>query len=333
MRVVLLSSNRGRWSAKGQNHTTENGVEAWVYAFEGDYIGYDEVTPKDIQQYDLVIANTNHIGINYLPKILSLAEARPKSVKWVSLIEGSATDYLKPMPFIRRVLDASDFVNVINRHTLSFFQALTSTPCEYIGIPYPIDTIIKLRVPIEKRLRRAFICPMLPKRWNDYLVAKNLGVEFYGYERRISRKLSTIKETWLLHRSLNANKYFEFVQSVYADDALTIRREVGIAQYLTDNASALLWINLDDRFTWGRYVLDAAALHVPIITTRCTGHAEDLFPHTTLEHEFQIKEAIELGKRLLSDEAFYKMVAEVPEEKLEQFRSDTLKEKLLSQIC
>jgi len=27
------------------------------------------------------------------------------------------------------------------------------------------------------------------------------------------------------------------------------------------------------------------------------------------------------------------MVAEVPEEKLEQFRSDTLKEKLLSQIC
>jgi hypothetical protein len=149
MRVVLLSSNRGRWSAKGQNHTTENGVEAWVYAFEGDYIGYDEVTPKDIQQYDLVIANTNHIGINYLPKILSLAEAQPKSVKWVSLIEGSATDYLKPMPFIRRVLDASDFVNVINRHTLSFFQALTSTPCEYIGIPYPIDTIIKLRVPIE----------------------------------------------------------------------------------------------------------------------------------------------------------------------------------------
>jgi len=79
MRVVLLSSNRGRWSAKGQKHTTENGVEAWVYAFEGDYIGYDEVTPKDIQQYDLVIANTNHIGINFICRKFSRWQKRDQN--------------------------------------------------------------------------------------------------------------------------------------------------------------------------------------------------------------------------------------------------------------
>lgn len=332
MRALLMASTRGRWPAKGRQYGTENGVEAWVYAFEGNYIGYDEATSKDIAEYDLVIANTNHIGVNYLPKIVSLAETRPASVKWVSLIEGSATDYLKPLPLIRRALDASDFVNVINRYTVSFFQALTSKPCKYIGIPYPVQNVIKLRVPIEKRLRRAFICPMLSKRWNDYFVAKNLGIEYYGYEKRITRKFGTIKENWVVHRSFNPNKYHDFVKKVYADEALTIYREVGIEQYLADNASSLLWINLDDRFTWGRYVLDAAALQVPIITTRSTGHAEELFPHTTLENEFQLKEAVELGKRLLDDSTFYRTVAEVSEEKLQQFSHHVMKEKLLSYL-
>lgn len=331
MRVVLLAANHGRWTAKGAAPNTENGVEAWIYAFEGDYISYDEVRPKDIQQYDIVIANTNHVEINYLLKIAALAETRPPSVKWVSLIEGSATDYLSPSADIRRVLDASDFVNVINKHTVSFFQAMTSTTCEYIGIPYPVDNVVKLRVPIEKR-HRVFICPMLHKRWNDYFVAKHLGLEYYGYEKRISRRFNTIKENLIVHRSFNATKYFELVKKAYADKSLRVYQDVSIHQYLVDNAAALLWINLDDRFTWGRYVIDAAALQVPIITTSSTGHAEDFFPHTTLKHEFQIKEAIELGKRLINDPDFYKMVAEVPEEKLEKLKYKPMKEKLLSYL-
>ena len=42
-----------------------NGVEAWVYAMNGDYIGENTITEKDIARYDIVICNTNEV---YTPR-------------------------------------------------------------------------------------------------------------------------------------------------------------------------------------------------------------------------------------------------------------------------
>jgi len=333
-RVVVISSNTGRWSARERlsDYETQNGVEAWVHAFQGDYIGYEIVSKRDIQNYDIVIANTTHIGLNHLPKLISLGESRPASVKWVTLIEGSATDYLKPNKEVVKSLNLSDLVNVINRYTVSFFQAMTHVKCAYIGIPYPVEHIAKMALPVEKRRARALLCTRLARRWSDYFVANAIGIESYGYEQRISRKLKRIHETWALHKSLNPNKYFKVIQECYRDNDLEVRRDVGQREFFIHNADAFMWINLDDRYTWGRYVLDAAALRIPIITTRSTGHGEDLFPETTLEDEFQVDKAVAIGKRLLCDPDFYHYVATYPIGKMEHLKHQPMKLKLLSHL-
>lgn len=335
-KVLVIAGIRESWSAneRQKQAATMNGVEAWVYAFNGDYKGENSVTPEDIAQYDIIIGNTNYIRqTKHAEKLFKLINSRPAHTKWITLIEGCASDYLIPAPFIKQIFDSSDLVNCINIHSLPLLKALTRTRVEYIGIPYPVDEIMKLRVPIEKRNKSAFCCGLLLKRWNDYHVAKQLGLMYYGYERGFSRKLKYAVKNWREHRSVfNQNKAFDTVRNIYNDPNLQIRKIAAQNDYFSHNANAYLWVNLDDRYTWGRYVLDAAALGIPIISTFSTGHAQELFPLTTLNNEYCIDEAVELGKRLVDDYDFYKAVSEYPADKMEHLKPDVMREKLITAL-
>ena len=58
--TLVLSAPSGRWRAKDETASqaaTMNGVEAWVYALGGDYLGYKQATAQDIARYSIVIAN------------------------------------------------------------------------------------------------------------------------------------------------------------------------------------------------------------------------------------------------------------------------------------
>ena len=105
-----------------------------------------------------------------------------------------------------------------------------------------------------------------------------------------------------------------------------------LKNYFKENRDSYIWLNLDDRFTWGRYVLDAAALQIPIITTESTGHADELFPYTCLEHEYDIDKAIELGRRLVDDKEFYHKVTSYPIGKMEHLKPEVMKNKLLTAL-
>ncbi|MFN9340172.1 MAG: hypothetical protein ACK6BZ_11850, partial [Candidatus Kapaibacterium sp.] len=132
-KVLVISGIRERWksSERRNDAATMNGVEAWVYAMNGDYIGENTITEKDIARYDIVICNTNEV---YTPrrveKLLRLCESRPTHTQWVTLIEGSASDYLVPSHKVRKLLQSSSLVNCINRHSVPLFRALSSTPTE-----------------------------------------------------------------------------------------------------------------------------------------------------------------------------------------------------------
>ncbi|MGA2298110.1 MAG: hypothetical protein ABSG15_11235 [FCB group bacterium] len=332
-KVLVMGGNPGRWSAverkEDEKYTT--GIESWVYAFNSDYVHILEANPKDIANYDIVIANSNFHN-KYLPKLLSLQKNKPQNVKWVTLIEGDLSYYLKPNVFIKALLDSSDLINVINKYTLTFFKKLTNSKVEYIGIPYPVDSITQMAIQIEKRQRRLFICPWLLTRQNDYLAAKEIGLPYYGYEKRISRKLNTLLSNYKTYGSNSPNFNIEKAEKYYADKNLLIKTETTLKNYFEENRDSFIWLNLDDRFTWGRYVLDAAALQIPIITTKSTGHADDLFPYTCLEHEYDIVQAIELGKRLVEDIEFYRMVSSYPFGKMEHLKAEVIKNKLLSSL-
>jgi len=344
--ALVLSAPDGRWSAHHNTDSqamTMNGVEAWVYALGGHYLGYKQATVQDIAQYDIVIANTN---LSCLPDFIRLAESRPKHTQWVMLIEGRASDYILLNPHVQRAIAVSDIVNCINRHTLSLFQELarlsgsSTTRVEYLGIPYPVEGIRNHRVSIDKRLQASkknlMLCPSLLTRSNDYVVAHALGEErsdisYYGYERRLSRKLCNWREFWQ-HRSLNPLARIQRAAELYSDPRLEIRPSSNLGDFFLQNADAFFWLNLDPRFTWARYVLDAAALGIPIITTVSTGHGETLFPYTTLADEYQLGTAIELGKRLLEDSAFYRSVTEYAEEYITSFSSEQCVNRLLATL-
>src|SRR5436189_6315465 len=106
-RVLLLGGNRGKWSAGDRlnDAPTMNGIEAWVYAFDGDYIEGAAAQVKDIQGYDIIIANYNFSEAKHF---LSLCQNRDSKSKWVTLIEGDALDYLKPQAFMLELMDSSD---------------------------------------------------------------------------------------------------------------------------------------------------------------------------------------------------------------------------------
>lgn len=343
--TLVLSAPSGRWKAKDETASqaaTMNGVEAWVYALGGDYLGYKQATAQDIARYSIVIANTN---LSFLPDFIRLAESRPQHTRWVMLIEGGANDYILLNPNVQRAIAVSDIVNCINRYSLPLFQELarlagSSAQVEYIGIPYPVSGIRKHQTPIEMRLKsqrkNLMLCPFLLTRSNDYAVAHTLkqrhsNVSYYGYEQRLSRKWGNWHSFWE-NRSLNPLARVEKATKLYADPHLEIRTASDLGGFFSQNADAFFWLNLDPRFTWARYVLDAAALGIPIITTASTGHGEILFPQTTLANEYQLGDAIELGRRLLDDASFYRSVAEYSEERIESFSSEQCVTRLLSAL-
>jgi hypothetical protein len=345
-RVAVLSAPKERWRAKDfpESAATMNGVEAWVYAFDGDFIGYDLVTKQDVAQYDLIIANSN---TTYIPRLVELAEQRSAYTRWVTLIEGDAGDYLKPLPAVQRIFEVSDLVSCINQPSLPLFQALGAgkqARVEYVGIPYPVEGVRRFAIAPEQRFdaacKKVFLCPFLLNRWNEWLVARRIAedcaameggmnVQYYGYVQPLSRKIRNWRELWR-ERSLDKRRNARRVERLYNDPQLEIRFASGLEEFFALNSQAVLWLNLDDRHTWGRYVLDAAALGIPIITTAATGHAEHCFPETTVPNEFALPEAFQLGKRLLSDREWYLSVSAQALDYVQAFAPAAMTKRLLA---
>jgi hypothetical protein len=349
-RVLVLGPTRAGWSANGKSleETRQNAIESWTYVFDGAYRYIREITPELIQNYDIVIVNSKLYGednTNLLTKLAAISENRHANLKWVTSIEGPAEDYTKPDALMKRLLDSSDLVNCINKHSLSLIRSITTAKVEFIGFPYPVENISKLAVQINERTREVFICPSLLARWNDYFVAKELGLPVTGWEFRSNRKLRLLIPEFKKYKSVlrnaksklmkslsnlvNPNKYIELVNKYYAGDRLAIKSNMHLNSFYETYNKYFLWLNLDDRYTWGRYVLDAAALQIPIITTKSTGHGDELFPQTCLEHEYEIEKAIELCNKLITDDEFYSQVASYPVGKLEHLKAENMKRKLL----
>ena len=51
---------------KRSEAATTNGIEAWVFALDGDYAEGPTVRASVLEGYDIVIANTNH-PLDHLP--------------------------------------------------------------------------------------------------------------------------------------------------------------------------------------------------------------------------------------------------------------------------
>lgn len=323
-RTLVLGANPGRWrhDSPDAQFRNGNGVEAWAYAMEGEYWGVPLPKPPDLDDYELIIAN---LVFELLPAYRKLQDGSRKAT-WVSLIEGAGEDYLVDRRNLREVLDASDLVININRLTTEWIRALTKTRVEYLGIPYPIEAMRAMRMPMESRRREMLVCPKR-SRGPSIEVAKACGLPIRAFAPKVSRKLSNLPVFVREGRFSRDAAVHRLLDELPPGSIVEFEQD--LEPYLSLAAGCYLWVNLDSRHTWGRNVLDAAALGVPVISTIATGHAQVLFPETTVSDVLQVSEAVEIAKRLIGDTAFYKRTVEHAESKLAPLGFNPMANKLV----
>ncbi|MDB5033370.1 MAG: hypothetical protein JWQ98_611 [Chlorobi bacterium] len=323
-KVLVCGGNRGRWHWKDRAHEEPitNGIEAWVFALRGEYLQGIELRAEDLDRYDLIVLNLN---FGYLPHYRRVLGAAPsRRARLVGLYEGDLAELHDGWKEWRDVADRCDLIIAINGHGVSALEALTKTPVSFIGIPYPVDGTRAFSVPVAGRSREIFLCAPLLRRPLDYIAAETLGLPMYAFEKTFSRRLPELLE----HRSFDKRRYVNRAERRYDNPALSILPNTHLKGFFDRAARSILWMNLDTRYTWGRYVLDAAALAMPIITTRETWHGIALFPDLLVDSPYDIAGARRLAARLLEDDAFYRDVTERASAGLDWYRPEATVKRL-----
>lgn len=329
-RALVSTNQRTSWHSRDRPRDAAfvNGVEAWVYAMRGEFRGVHQLTRATFREFDLVMVNLDFMCIDQLDRVVPPKSERSATV--VALFEGELAWLRTYWPEWRRVADRCDLVIAINRYGVSTLEELTSTPVSYIGIPYPVDGVRGYSVPIEQRTREILLCAHLLERTPlDYLAAHTLGIPMYGHVNSFKRTIPNM----LRHRSLDGRMYIKRARGLYNDAALTVAPQVSLNDFLARGARSLLWMNLETRYTWGRYVIDAAALGIPIVTTRETGHGPVLFPDLTVDSPYDVAAARVLAARLLEDDAFYRSTIEHAWNNIDWYRPERAVERLTAALA
>ncbi len=321
MLVVSVIDEQFRFSDLPYRVT--NSTEGWAYALRGDFKGGGVPPPELLREYDLVLANLDR---KLLPGFSKLIRQRPSDVRWVSTIEGGGGDYLAPDADLLSVLDASDVVSNINRHTTAYLQSLTNTPVHWIGVPYPGEDIAQFAVPYAERCGDVLICPKRDAE-PSWKVAELCGVDAFCFVPTVSRQLRNAR-VFASHRYVGKDVLMRDLAShgrpIGVDGAL----ECGLEETWRVGSRRKVWINLDPRYTWSRWVLDGAALGVPVISTVSTAHSCALFPELTVPNIFAIDEAAAMVRRLLGDEEWYHSVCLRAAAALAEFLPDAAVQRL-----
>jgi hypothetical protein len=319
LKVLVVSAIPERFCFDSKPYRITNSTEGWAYALRGEFIGGQVPSLDTISRYDLVVANLDRALI---PGLASVIRKRPGHVRWVSTIEGCGNDYLQPTPELLAVLDASDVISNINLHTTQYLQSLTKTPVHWIGVPYPAEDIRQFSTPIDLRRNDALICPksLSEPSWK---VAEMAGVDGFCFVPKVSRKLKNLPE---FTRSRCFKKDVRLRALAKADRPIGVRGalEDELEQTWRTAGECRIWVNLDPRFTWARWVLDGAALGVPVISTASTAHSSLVFPELTVPDIFATADAAAMAKRLISNSEFYTEAIDKAWHALETFKPDAV---------
>jgi hypothetical protein len=315
-RALVMDTNPGRWnySAPDRQYLIANGVEAWVGALRGDFIGRTLPSAREIRDYDLIIANLNPALIDGYRR---LADRRPPGQTWVGLVEGCGRDYLDPPSSLLRFMEQCDLIANINEHTTAYLQSLTTTPVRWVGIPYPIEAVRALGTRPEDQRREALVCPR-QYRQPSFVVAEALGVPVRAFFQKTSRTFRNIP-TYVRHGYFKTDLRARAWLNERGPTPRIADIERSMHTFWSVGGGCAVWVNLDPRYTWARFVLDGAALGVPVISTDSTAHSGVLFPELTVRDVFCVDEAISIGRRLLADEEYRRSVIATAQRGLERY--------------
>lgn len=324
-RTLVIGGNPGQWNYSDPDppFRIANGVEAWVGALRGDWHGRQPPSRTKVSGYDLIIANLNP---SLIPAYLELMQHRPPHQRWVALVEGCGLSYLDPWPDLIRMMNGCDLVANINRQTTRYLSTLCKTPVEWIGIPYPVKEVRAFATARSQQRDEVLVCPR-QQRGPSFAVANALGLSVRAYFMKVPTTMKSLP-IYLRHRYFGKDLRAHFWLKERSDVPRVAGIERDMPTFWREGGGCRLWINLDPRYTWARFVLDAAALGVPILTTRSTAHGPALYPETCLDDMFDIDQAIALGQKLLGDEEFAQTVIATAQRGLDEFTPEACVKRL-----
>lgn len=317
-KALVCANNSGswHWRDRAKEESTMNGVESWVFALRGKYKHASMLQAKDLEENDLIILNLDYSLLTHYLTVLSKTTSRRAKV--VGLYEASL-DRVHPYRTLwSQVADCCNLVIAINQFGLDYLSTLTSTPVSLIGLPYPVDGMRSLAVSVEERERAVLLCGWLLDRSTDYDAVKDLGLPLVGYERTFKR---TFRRA-LQRRAADRKRWVLRAEEVYNDSNLSVHLQTGLTEYFQRVRRLFLWVNLDSRYTWARYVIDAAALGIPIITTENTWQGPRLFPELIVQSPYDVKGARHLAQRLIEEPEFYQNVVANAAKQLDWYRPE-----------
>ena len=257
MRTCLLGQAHTRIARRWLNPVNDS-RECMRLLGGGDVLNYQHVAahPDILSEYDIAIIELTP-KTHLLPRLI---KRRTPSVFCLGLIEGRVEYVVRSNKEMEglfefcQIVDDVDMLGVLIERTVPYYRLYTRKPeqVQWIGIPYPKDWTDEQGGNLAHG-RRELVLEL-----GSAMDSRN-GIANLLVLRELQRRFPAL---------LGRIYYFvererQMVESlgIRAD----FRRPRRWRDYYKDHLDCFAVLCMDDRRTWGRYVLDCASAHMPFV--------------------------------------------------------------------
>jgi len=193
------------------------------------------------------------------------------------------------------------FINYFNTALPGYLKLYTDTPIVNFPQFYPYEFAKSFFVPREKKEKVIFVSghTMRTDNISSLLIAKKLQELYPNFLIKVA------------HRPLNNLEPLK-------NSRFKVSPFLKWTDYLKHSRKDYMIIDMDNTWTLGRLVRDAAAVGTPCIGLN-SGSQENLFPDLVCSDIVDTKRAIDLGIKLIENRKFYEMVQRKAFKRLEAY--------------
>lgn len=295
------------------------GLYGWLKAFNGDIVSFDDMDKKALEYYDIVHVNMIAWHAS-MPLMLRNMLGNDSSTLLTANVDYSIE--MIPSLFgykghdlgnVSDSLRACDVVFCQESRQKEMFEAMTKRHINLIPHPCNVEFIKGVYTPPETRKKE--IACMFHKCHPDTIVWHWLALN-YNYEPYKSilygmRKLSTNRMTY---------GKFDRVEEV-----------MKFPKFIDELSKSYIAIDLYQMHVFGRFVIDCAALGIPVVGSHYVDAMDKLFPKLKVD-PFDLRAIRRKINRLLKDKKYYNEHREYAEQHVDYYSLDNSVKRFMEAI-
>ena len=219
------------------------------------------------------------------------------------------------------LLNIVDAVAVLHDESIPLFKALTSRPVGLVGLPFPLKRVREMCPPVQKQeeieLGSIIQASLIHDRDGLVNLAALSEIGMPG--------VVNIWDPVEMEYVRSIRKYLPIQQVKFRYNYL------GWDHYITQANYSLLGLHLDNRYSWGRFPIECAAVRMPCVAPPSLYTQQILFPRLCVPYR-DIEGAVALVKKLVSDADFYEEAVSYAQSQIELFSYEQCKMRLFNLI-